>query len=237
MTRDTAPEQSELERPTPSQTVGPYFTLGMKLGNVIAREDTEGERIRIEGNVFDGDGDPIFNVLIELWQANAHGRYNHPHDQRDVPLDPNFIGFGRTDTDPHGHYEFRTVKPGPVPFQGDEMQAPHVVLLIHASGVFYPLMTRMYFADDPRTESDPVLQLVPQGRRRTLLARPEERDGEKVYRFDIVLRGESEDLVLLGKKEGAIVEAAAEGMPSGAGKAETVFFAIKPETVSVALEE
>lgn len=210
---------------TPTQTVGPYFTLGLmpERSNILAQPSTEGEHIRIEGYIFDGDGDSLFNVLLEIWQANAHGRYNHPLDQRPLPLDPNFVGFGRTSTDANGHYWFQTIKPGPVPYQGDVMQAPHIVVLVHASGVAYPLITRMYFADDPRNEADPVLQGVPPNRRSTLFAKREERDGETVYRFDIVLRGEAEELVL----EGKLVAEATEDAVRGEGKAETVFLALR----------
>jgi len=211
---------------TPEQTVGPYFSLGLMTegDNVLVRQDTEGQRIRVEGHVFDGDGDPLFNVLLEIWQANTHGRYNHPLDQRPLPLDPNFIGFGRASTDGKGYYWFETIKPGRVPHEGDIMQAPHIVVVVHASGVAHPLITRMYFAGDESNWSDPILQnVVPQGRRHTLIAVPrEERDGMTVYRFDIVLRGQAEDLVL----EGKLGEEAGEDAPSGAGKAETVFFSL-----------
>ena len=210
---------------TPTQTVGPYFTLGLmpEGANILVQPSTEGEHIRIEGYAFDGDGDPLFNVLLEIWQANAHGRYNHPLDRRPLPLDPAFIGFGRTSTDANGHYWFQTIKPGLVPYQGDEMQAPHIVVLVHAGGVAYPLITRMYFADDSSNETDPVLQGVPPNRRSTLFAKREQRDGETVYRFDIVLRGEAEELVL----EGKLVTEATEDAVSGAGKAETVFLALR----------
>jgi protocatechuate 3,4-dioxygenase alpha subunit len=191
--------------------------------NVLVQPGTEGERIRVEGYVYDSDGDPLFNVLLEIWQANSHGRYNHPRDQRPLTLDPGFTGFGRASTDARGFYWFQTVKPGLVPFHAeDTMQAPHIVVTVFASGVAYPLITRLYFADDPRNESDPVLQRVPENRRHTLLARPEQRDGETLYCYDIVLRGEAEDLVL----EGKVAAAAAKGVPSGAGKAETVFLAL-----------
>jgi protocatechuate 3,4-dioxygenase alpha subunit len=210
---------------TPVQTVGPYFSLGLMHNgdNVLVQPNTEGERIRIEGYIFDGDGDPLFNVLLEIWQANAHGRYNHPLDQRPLPLDPAFIGFGRASTDARGYYWFQTIKPGPVPYEGEVMLAPHIVVTIHASGVAYPLITRLFFADHPDTPADPVLQRVPENRRPTLLAVPEQRDGETVYRFDIVLRGQAEELVL----EGKIVGDAGDDAPSGAGKAETVFLALR----------
>lgn len=210
---------------TPTQTVGPYFSLGMmpEGSNVLVQPSTEGEHIRIEGNIFDSDGDPLFNVLLEIWQANAHGRYNHPLDQRPLPLDPTFIGFGRASTDANGHYWFQTIKPGPVPYQRDVMQAPHIVVLVHASGVSHPLVTRIYFADDPRNKTDLVLQRVPPDRRSTLLVKREQHDGETVYRFDIVLRGEAEELVL----EGKIAADATEDAVRGTGKAETVFLALR----------
>lgn len=216
---------------TPIQTVGPYFSLGlMREGdNVLVQADTEGERIRVEGHIFDGDGDHVFNVMLEIWQANAAGRYNHPLDQRDLPLDKNFIGFGRASTDERGHYWFKTIKPGPVPHEGDEMLSPHIIVLVHASGVAYPLLTRLYFADDPTIADDPLLQRVSENRRHTLLATPRQsKDGgdgktEKVYCFDIVLRGQAEELVLESKVAGEEVTDA----PSGAGKAETVFLALR----------
>lgn len=210
---------------TPEQTVGPYFSLGLMSegDNVLVRPDTEGQHIRVEGYIFDGDGDPLFNVLLEIWQANAHGRYNHPLDQRDVPLDPAFIGFGRASTDARGYYWFETIKPGRVPREDGGQQAPHIVVTVHASGVAYPLITRLYFADEPGNDTDTVLQHISENRRPTLLAAPGQRDGATVYRFDIVLRGQAEELVL----EGKIAGDAAEDAPSGAGKAETVFFALR----------
>lgn len=212
-------------RTTPVQTVGPYFTLGLMHNgdNVLAQPDTDGEHIRIEGHVFDGDGDPIFNVMLEIWQANAAGRYNHPLDERPLPLDPSFVGFGRASTDTNGHYWFQTIKPGRVPYEGDVMQAPHIVFLVHASGVAYPLLTRMYFMDDPSNAEDHLLQRVPENRRHTLLAKPEQHDGDTIYRFDIVLRGQAEDLVL----ESKVAADASDEAPSGAGKAETVFLELR----------
>jgi protocatechuate 3,4-dioxygenase, alpha subunit len=210
---------------TPIQTVGPYFSLGLmhNRDNVLVQPDTQGKSIRIEGHIFDGDGDPVFNVLIEIWQANAAGRYNHPLDQRPLPLDPNFIGFGRASTDTNGYYWFQTIKPGEVPHDGNTMLAPHIVVLVHASGVAYPLLTRMYFEDDPRNESDPLLQRLSEDRRQSLFAKLEQRGGENIYRFDIVLRGQAEELVL----ESKVATDAATDAPSGVGKAETVFLALR----------
>jgi protocatechuate 3,4-dioxygenase beta subunit len=191
--------------------------------NAGTGQEAVGQRIIVTGRVLDEHGEPIPDVLIEIWQANAAGRYNHPLDQRPLPLDPAFIGFGRASTDANGHYWFETIKPGPVPYRGEAMQAPHIVVTVHASGVAYPLVTRMYFADDPRNADDPFLQRVPEGRRHTLLASPERREGQAVYRFDIVLRGEAEELAL----ESKVAMDAAAGGPSGAGKAETVFLALR----------
>jgi protocatechuate 3,4-dioxygenase alpha subunit len=186
--------------PTPSQTVGPFF-LNCLLReearrNVLVQPGTEGERIRIEGRVLDGDGIPVSDALVEIWQADAAGRYHHPTDRRaGMPLDPAFSGFGRSGTDDEGRYWFETVKPGPVPFDQRRMQAPHICVMVFARGLLNHLATRLYFADDPATQTDAVLQLVPSGRRTTLLARREgsaDAGGMTVYRFDIVLQGAGE---------------------------------------------
>jgi protocatechuate 3,4-dioxygenase alpha subunit len=154
--------------------------------------EAAGERIRIEGRVLDGDRLPIPDAMIEIWQANAAGRYNHPTDGRDLPLDPQFTGFGRAGTDTHGSYWFETIKPGAVPFDDRRLQAPHICVTVFARGLLNHLYTRLYFADDAATADDPVLQLVPAARRATLLAQPAKLDGITVYRFDIVLQGVGE---------------------------------------------
>jgi len=111
---------------TTSQTVGPFYAealLRAPLTNVMVGEDTAGERIRVEGRVIDGDGNPVADAMVEVWQANGYGRYNHPLDRRDLPLDPDFTGFGRSGTDDDGRFWFETVKPGPVPFEETNLQA------------------------------------------------------------------------------------------------------------------
>ena len=178
---------------TPSQTVGPFFHPAMVNQiipqHVLTIPETQGERIRIEGRVFDGDGAPVPDALVEIWQANAYGRYNHPADDSDAPLDPTFIGYARSETGEDGRYWFETIRPGPVRFDRDRMQAPHISLTIFARGLLHQLFTRLYFADDPATAIDPVLQYVPEGRRSTLLARPVLDSDTPVYTFDIILQG------------------------------------------------
>lgn len=182
---------------SPSQTVGPFF-LDCLLRkdarrNVLASADTAGEHIRIEGRVLDGDGTPVPDALVEIWQANAAGRYRHAADTReDIALDPTFTGFGRSGTDDDGAYWFETIRPGTVPFEDDRMQAPHICVMVFARGLLNHLATRLYFADEPANETDPILQLVPTDRRSTLLARRDPHDGVATYRFDIVLQGAGE---------------------------------------------
>ncbi len=181
---------------TSSQTVGPFFAPALlredARRNVLTRPDTVGERIRIEGRVLDGDGVPVPDALIEIWQANAQGRYNHAADQGAAELDLSFLGFGRSGTAEDGSYWFETVKPGLVPFDGERMQAPHICATVFSRGLLNHLVTRLYFEDEPGNALDPVLQCVPNDRRATLLARREARDKVVVYRFDIVLQGADE---------------------------------------------
>ncbi len=194
---------------TPSQTAGPYVHIGLiphqagfdiferPFGNVLAGPDTPGERIRIEGRVLDGLGAPCRDILLEAWQANAAGRYNHPADQQaDKPLDVGFRGWGRAGTDfTTGLYGFETIKPGAVVGRsGHRPMAPHVNLWLVSRGINIGLSTRMYFADEAElNEHDPVLRMIdPPVRVETLLARREERDGGAVYVFDIRLQGDRE---------------------------------------------
>jgi protocatechuate 3,4-dioxygenase, alpha subunit len=194
---------------TPSQTAGPYVHIGLiphqagfdifekPFSNVLTERNTPGERIRIEGRVLDGLGAPCRDVLLEVWQANAAGRYNHPADQqKDKPLDAGFRGWGRTGTEfSSGLYQFETIKPGPViGRRGYKPMAPHVNIWLVARGINIGLSTRMYFEDDvARNEQDPVLRMIePAIRRQTLLARRETRDTGIVYVFDIRLQGEQE---------------------------------------------
>ena len=194
-------------RETASQTAGPYVHIGLApratgidvfekdFSNVLAGPGTRGERIRIEGRVIDGSGTPVRDVLLELWQANADGKYNHPADRQDKPLDAGFRGWGRACSDfATGVYTFDTVKPGPVEGRGGSLMAPHVSLWIVARGINLGLSTRMYFSDEEAANAnDPVLNLIEwEVRRKTLIGRREVRDGQVVYRFDIRLQGPEE---------------------------------------------
>ena len=182
-------------RQTPSQTVGPFFGVGLtrpsQSQHVLVSERTDGERIRIEGRVLDGVGSPIEDALVEIWQANAHGRYRHPLDTGPAALDPAFFGFGRCPTDAHGTFRFDTVKPGSIRAANGTAQAPHISVTVFARGMLVHAFTRMYFGDDA-LDADPVLALVDNARRRTLVAERTTNGSLVVYRWDIRLQGERE---------------------------------------------
>ena len=184
---------------SPSQTVGPYFAQGLLregdqvFSNVLVSENTEGERIRIEGCVIDADRRPIEDAMIEIWQANSHGRYNHPLDEQDKPLDPGFMGHGRASTDIKGNYWFETIKPGSVPGPDDKPQAPHINVIVFARGMLSHAFTRIYFEDEATNQDDPVLMSIEdEAHRNTLIAGREEAEGVVIYRFDIRFQGENE---------------------------------------------
>jgi protocatechuate 3,4-dioxygenase alpha subunit len=201
---------------TPSQTVGPYFHCGLPwkggadlvgMSDMGVRPDLfsnehyvlnfsapmgtpRGEVIEITGRVIDGNRNPIADAMIEVWQANAAGRYASADDIRlDVPLDPHFVGFGRAATSAEGTYRFRTIRPGRVPGPGNSLQAPHLAISVFGRGLLKRLATRLYFADGEGNEVDPILSLVPQERRKTLIAT---RGADGGWWYDIVLQGERE---------------------------------------------
>jgi protocatechuate 3,4-dioxygenase, alpha subunit len=180
--------------PMPSQTVGPYFQIGLSGNRAIARiaaPGVTGERIKLTCTVFDGEGKTFGDAMIEIWQANAEGKYNHPDDTQAKPVDPAFVGFGRLVTNAEGKCAFETIKPGRVPGPSNNLQAPHLSVSVFARGLLRRLPTRVYFAGDPTNEHDPILALVPEERRNTLMAQPipGERDA---WRFDIHLCGQHE---------------------------------------------
>lgn len=185
---------------TPSQTVGPFFSIGLsgEGENVLVADGVQGDRIRLVGRVLDGEGQPVGDALIELWQANARGRYRHPDDTREeLELERAFTGFGRAATEfKTGEYWFETVKPGPVPDPEGEMQAPHLNLILQARGTLNPLFTRVYFPDEEEAnQADLIMRMVPKDRRDSLVAVPEGGD-PPTYRFDIRLQGEGETVFL-----------------------------------------
>ena len=196
---------------TPSQTGGPYVHIGLlpqqanievfenNFNNQLVKENTLGERIRLEGQVFDGLGFPLRDVLIEIWQADANGVYPSAADIQGKVVDPNFLGWGRTGADfETGFWSFNTIKPGAVPGRKGTTQAPHIALIIFARGINIGLNTRVYFEDEAEANAqDPVLKGIEWApRRQTLIAKREERDGEVVYRFDIRIQGEDETVFL-----------------------------------------
>jgi protocatechuate 3,4-dioxygenase alpha subunit len=187
--------------PTASQTVGPFFHLGLDRPDWadLTRGNPAGEQLVVEGRVLDGDGAAVPDAMIEVWQANAAGRYDHPEDDRaDAPLDPGFRGFGRVATDGEGRFRFVTIRPGPVPGRGNTLQAPHLTLAIFGRGLLRHLYTRVYFADEPRNADDPLLSAIEdEAARRTLFARRTgDADGRPRYVFDIALQGENETVFL-----------------------------------------
>jgi len=178
---------------TPSQTVGPYLHLGLTWLNTtdLAKGASAGEPITVSGTVFDGDGAPVPDAMLELWQANAHGKYAHPEDRQDKPLDQGFMGFGRVPTDKDGRFSFRTIKPGQVPGRGNTMQAPHILVAVFMRGMLKHAYTRIYFSDEAANASDPVLALVESpARRQTLIA--DRAKGKAEYRWDLHMQGGQE---------------------------------------------
>jgi len=178
---------------TTSQTVGPYFKIGLQWLNCdsLAGEGISGERVTIQGCVLDGDGLGVPDAVVEVWQANAHGKYAHPEDTQDKPLQAGFRGYGRIPTNQHGVFRFATIKPGPVPGPNGKDQAPHLVISVFMRGLLKRLVTRMYFPNDPRNAEDLILNLVEADRRPTLIAKPAA-GGSSALDWNVVLQGEDE---------------------------------------------
>jgi protocatechuate 3,4-dioxygenase beta subunit len=186
---------------TPSQTIGPFFAAGL----VGSSEDdiankpgarAQGMQIIVSGCVTDENGKPVRKALIEAWQANKWGKYEHPDDTTDAPLDPNFKGWGRVLTDPEGRYRLRSIKPGAYPNPGYDnwMRPPHIHYSIFAAGLMQRLITQLYFPDEPLNDIDPILNGIEDlDARASLIARRiGSKDGIEEFEFDIVLRGTNE---------------------------------------------
>ncbi len=173
---------------TPSQTVGPYFKIGlMRLCNHnLVKSGVPGERITIEGRVLDANGTPIPDAVLEIWQADNTGQYCDPED-----ADALFAGFGRIPTDALGEFRFQTIKPGPVVDPTVGKQAPHINVTVLMRGLLRHLVTRIYFAGEASNASDPILALVPEPRRETLMAKPASA-GSSTLKWDVIMHGDGE---------------------------------------------
>ena len=182
---------------TPTQTIGPFFSPALlrDVLNIIATSDTAGQRIIVTGRVLDEKGRPIPNTLLEIWQANAAGRYMHKNDQWPGPLDPNFLGIGRTLTDANGVYKFLTVRPGVYPWKNhpNAWRPAHIHFSLFGSSLVSRLVTQMYFPGDPLLALDPIYQSIPAGARERLICTLDLDVGVENYalgyRFDVVLAG------------------------------------------------
>lgn len=192
---------------TPSQTGGPYVHIGLlpkqagfdvfehNFDNQLAMPETQGERIHLQGHVFDGLGLPLRDVLIEIWQADSKGVYPSQADSQGKTVDPHFLGWGRTGADfETGLWHFDTIKPGAVPGRQGKTQAPHIAVVLFARGINLGLHTRVYFEDEVEAnKADPVLNSIEWAtRRQTLIAERSEENGQVVYHFDIRIQGEQE---------------------------------------------
>ena len=178
---------------TTSQTVGPFFSIGMctAIKDDLASAGTSGERVSIEGRVLDGDGIPVPDAILEIWQANAYGKYAHPEDQQDKPVEASFAGYGRVPTNDEGRFRFTTIKPGQVPDLEGKLQAPHIAVSVFARGLLRRLVTRIYFPDEPANATDFALNLVEPVRRETLIAK-KIAGASDALKWDVILQGPGE---------------------------------------------
>ncbi len=152
---------------------------------------TSGERVSMEGRVLDGDGKPVPDAILEVWQANCHGKYAHPEDDQDKPVEASFTGYGRIPTNDEGRFRFTTIKPGQVPDPDGKLQAPHIVVSVFARGLLRRLVTRIYFPDEPANTSDFALKLVVPSRRETLIAKKVS-GGIGAFEWNVILQGNNE---------------------------------------------
>lgn len=178
---------------TTSQTVGPYFLIGLQrlIVDNLAGPGVSGERIEIEGRVLDADGQGVPDAMLELWQANSLGKYAHPEDTQETAVEPGFRGYGRIPTAEDGSFRFATIKPGSVPGPDGKLQAPHIVVSVFMRGLLRRLVTRIYFPDEPANSEDFALSLVESGRRDTLVARKSAKRDD-LLEWNVVLQGPEE---------------------------------------------
>lgn len=178
---------------TPSQTVGPYFSIGLQWLNhtdLTSGAETDA-RVTIHGHVLDGEGQPVPDAFLEIWQADAGGTYAHPEDGRPIVAGQKFFGFGRVPTNDQGEFSFTTIKPGSVPGPDGKPQAPHLQISVFMRGLLQQLVTRLYFPGEAANSTDLVLGLVPPERRGTLIAR--QRDSkETLLEWNVRLQGDQE---------------------------------------------
>ena len=178
---------------TTSQTVGPFFKIGFSwlYRDNLAGPGVAGERVEIAGRILDGDGKPVPDGIVEIWQANAQGKYAHPDDPQEKPAESGFSGYGRVPTDEEGRFRFTTIKPGRVPGPGGKLQAPHLAVSVFTRGLLRRLVTRVYFPDEPGNAEDFALNLVDPARRGTLIAKKiDGSDGR--LEWNVVLQGTGE---------------------------------------------
>lgn len=178
---------------TTSQTVGPYFRIGLQwlFVDKLAGPGVAGEHVEIEGRVLDADGQGVPDAMIEVWQANSQGKYAHPEDTQGKSVEAGFKGFGRIPTADDGSFRFSTIKPGRVPGPGGKLQAPHIVVSVFMRGLLRRLITRIYFPDDPANSEDFALNLIEPSRRGTLIVRRSGK-GEGHLEWNVILQGPQE---------------------------------------------
>ncbi|HKE09179.1 MAG TPA: protocatechuate 3,4-dioxygenase subunit alpha [Candidatus Acidoferrum sp.] len=178
---------------TTSQTVGPYFRIGMTwlFKDDLTDPGIAGERVVISGKVLDADGHGVSDAVLEFWQANAQGKYAHPDDRPHKSEEPGFTGFGRVPTAEDGNFRFTTIKPGGVPGPDGKFQAPHIVVSVFMRGLLKRLITRIYFPGEPANASDFALNLVDSARRGTLIAKQSAQDNTALE-WNVVLQGPAE---------------------------------------------
>jgi protocatechuate 3,4-dioxygenase alpha subunit len=178
---------------TTSQTVGPFFKIGFSwlYRDNLAGPGVSGERVEFTGRIMDGEGKPVPDGVIEIWQANSNGKYAHPDDPQIKQIEPGFNGYGRVATDDEGQFRFTTIKPGRVPGPDGKLQAPHLAVSVFTRGLLRRLISRIYFPDEPSNAEDFALNLVEAGRRATLIANKiEGRPG--ALEWNVILQGAGE---------------------------------------------